>query len=151
MKKNMRKLMLLALMVVAVLSAKAQNKIYAKYADMKGIEYVCINKSMMGMCTSWIQGVSSIDANKVDKMLVISSSSPSAKKSIDDDIKKICNDKNYEELINSRDDDSKVSILFNGKSTPKEFVICSVENDESNIIVILGNFSKKDIDKMMSK
>ncbi len=151
MKKNMRKLMLLALMVVAVLSAKAQNKIYAKYADMKGIEYVCINKSMMEMGASMVDGLGSIGADKFDKMLVISASSGTAKSSVDADIKKLCNDKDYEELVNARDDDSKVIILFNEKASPKEFVICTVEDRESNIIVILGNFSKKDIDKMMSE
>lgn len=151
MKKNMKKLMLLAMMVVAVVSAKAQNAIYAKYADMKDIEYVCINKTMMEMGASLIQGYNFIDANKIEKMLVISSSSSNAKKTIDADIKKICNDKNYEELINSRDNDSKVSILFNGKSTPKEFVICTVEEKESNIIVLLGNIMKKDIEKIMSE
>ena len=42
----MKKMLLIAVIALCGIAAQAQNKIFEKYAQMEGVEYVCINKAM---------------------------------------------------------------------------------------------------------
>ena len=42
----MKRMFLIAAVALCVFAAQAQNKVFEKYSQMEGVEYVCINKAM---------------------------------------------------------------------------------------------------------
>ncbi len=143
MKRFTKQILTVAVLFFAVLTANAQNKVFDKYADMKGVEFVTIGKSMLG------DALDAQLAKRFDKMFVMNVTGKDARKKIAADIKKLSADKNYDVVMSGKEDDAKYEVLFNEKSSPSEFVI-SVSNDQNYVVMVfIGDFTQDDLDSLM--
>lgn len=139
-----KQILLAAVLIFAALGAKAQNKVFEKYFDMKGVESVTIGKSMIA---------DAIDANlakRFDKLYVINFTSKDAKKKIAADIKALSNNKDYEVLMSGSEGSSRYDFLFNAKSSPTEFIISASDGKEHIVMLFLGDFTEDDLESLVN-
>ena len=150
----MKRVFLAICITFCTLSMQAQNKIFSKYATMDGIEFVCINKAMFGLGTKFISAAGGEDLDKLgnlEKMLIISSESDGGKTQIDKDIKSLSTDDDYEVLMTSHSSGGDNMFIFTNKRKPHELVICTIEKGHSSMIVVVGNFTKEDINNFLNQ
>ena len=150
----MRHLFLVIAIIVGSLSMRAQNKIFSKYATMDGIEFVCINKAMFNLGTKFISAAGGEDLDKLgslDKMLIISSENTNGKKQIDQDINVLSTDEDYELLMTSHSSGGDNMFIFTNKRKPHELIIGTKEQNQSSMIVIIGNFTKEDVSNFLNQ
>lgn len=148
MKRFTKQILTVAVLLFAVLTANAQNKAFTKYSDMKGVDYMIINESMLdvgaAVLNEMIEDENSPLVTKMQKMLIITTSDKGAKKKLAADVKSLSSG-DYEDLMTGSSDGSKYSFLFNEKSTPREFVIYVNDGKDATVMVIMGNFTKDEI------
>jgi hypothetical protein len=121
---------------------------------MDGIEFVCINMAMFGLGTKFISAAGGEDLDKLgnlEKMLIISSESDGGKTQIDKDIKSLSTDDDYEILMTSHSSGGDNMFIFTNKRKPHELVICTIEKGHSSMIVVVGNFTKEDINNFLNQ
>ena len=150
----MRHLFLVIAIIAGSLSMRAQNKIFSKYATMDGIEFVCINKAMFNLSTKFISAAGGEDLDKLgsfDKMLIISSENTNGKKQIDQDINVLSIDEDYELLMTSHSSGGDNMFIFTNKRKPHELIIGTKEQNQSSMIVIIGNFTKEDVSNFLNQ
>ena len=151
----MKRILLLAAIALCGIAAQAQNKIFEKYATMQGVEYVCINKAMFGLGTKMISvaggGEDLSKLGSLDKMLIISSDSDGGKKQIDEDIRTLSTDKDYEVLMTSHSSGGDNMFIFTNKRKPHELIIGTIGKDDSSMVVVVGDFSKEDISNFLNQ
>lgn len=150
----MKRIFLAICIIFCSLSIQAQNKIFSKYATMDGIEFVCINKAMFGLGTKFISAAGGEDLDKLgnlEKMLIISSESDGGKTQIDKDIKSLSTDDDYEILMTSHSSGGDNMFIFTNKRKPHELIICTIEKGYSSMIVVVGNFTKEDINNFLNQ
>lgn len=155
MKKFVKQILLVAVLLFSVIGASAQNKVFTKYSDMKGVDYMSLNESMMDVGAAMMGELVGNDdspvAKKLQKMLIITTTEKSPKKKIESDMKALAKDRDYDDLMTGSSEGSKYSFLFNGKSSPKEFVIYVNDGKEATVMVIMGNFTKDEILDLMKE
>ena len=149
----MKRIILAICIIACSLSTQAQNQIFSKYATIDGVDFVCINKAMFGLGTKMISVAGgSEDLSKLgslDKMLIISSDNDGGKKQIDKDISTLSNSDEYEILMTSHSEEGDNVFIFSNKRKPHELIIGSVGKLDSSMIVIVGNFTKEEVAKLM--
>jgi len=131
-------------LLFAALGANAQNKVFDKYADMKGVECLTVGKSMIA------DALDAKLAKRFDKMFVMNITGKDAKKKIAADIKKLSKDKNYEVLMSGSEGGSKMDLLFNGKGNPSEFIISVSDEKDYVVMVFLGDFTEDDLESLLN-
>lgn len=134
-------------------TADAQNKIFSKYADMDNVEYICITKSMLkllGNSSATINGVH-IDGitNAINVVLIITSRDESAKATMKADYKTLSADRNYEMLMQVKDNGERVTTLLNTANVMKEVVMYIDGPDEQIFIVMTGKFTDEQLAKLL--
>ena len=145
----MKRIFLLAAIAICGITAQAQNKIFSKYSDMKGVEYVCINKSLfsagLAIATAGQVIVDNADTEGSDlskltnfnRMLIITAKD-SKKAELYADIQKLAKDKDYEVMMESHSADGNNAIfLHNEQSSPSEFIICNTSPEDCSVVVFL--------------
>ena len=150
----MRHYFLVIAIIAGSLSMRAQNKIFSKYATMDGIEFVCINKAMFNLGTKFISAAGGENLDKLgilDKMLIISSENTDGKKQIDKDINVLSTDEDYELLMTSHSSGGDNMFIFTNKHKPHELIIGTKEQNQSSMIVIIGNFTKEDVSHFLNQ
>ena len=150
----MKRIFVVLAVIAFSLSMQAQNKIFSKYATMDGIEFVCINKAMFNLGTKFINAAGGEDLDKLgslDKMLIISSETTDGKKQIDKDINILTTDEDYELLMNSHSSGGDNVFIFTNKRKPHELIIGTKEQNQSSMIVIIGNFTKEDVSHFLNQ
>ena len=149
----MKRIIIAICIIACSLSTQAQNQIFSKYATIDGVDFVCINKAMFGLGTKMISVAGgSEDLSKLgslDKMLIISSDNDGGKKQIDKDISTLSNSDEYEILMTSHSEEGDNVFIFSNKRKPHELIIGSVGKLDSSMIVIVGNFTKEEVAKLM--
>lgn len=160
----MKRIIIAICIFAYAMSTQAQNKIFSKYASMDDISFVCINKAMLNLGASFIKTatgddslgkLSNIDnpliisAENVDKLLIISAENEKSKKQIDKDINALSNNDEYEILMISHSKDGDNVFIFSNKRKPHELIIGSIEKLDSSMIVIVGNFTKEEVVKLI--
>ena len=150
----MKRIFLAIVIIACSLSMQAQNKIFSKYATMDGIGFVCINKAMFNLGTKFISATGGEDLDKLgnlDKMLIISSENADGKKQIDKDINVLSTDDGYELLMTSHSSGGDNVFIFTNKRKPHELIIGTKEQNQSSMIVIIGNFTKEDVSNFLNQ
>ena len=141
----MKKIIIAICILACAMSTQAQNKIFTKYASMDSISFVCINKAMFNLGSSFIKTATGDDSlgklSNIDKLLIISADSKQGKKQIDND--------EYEILMTSHSEEGDNVFIFSNKRKPHELIIGSVGKLDSSMIVIVGNFTKEEVSKLM--
>ena len=149
----MKKMLLIAVIALCGIAAQAQNKIFEKYAQMEGVEYVCINKAMfsagLSLATAGQVVFDSIETKGTDlekfanfnRMLIITATGDKMK-GLYDDMIKLTKQKDYEILIESHSANNDDAVIFsNSKVDPQEFIICNLGTQDHKpacfVVVIL--------------
>ena len=150
----MKRIIVIIAVITCTFSLQAQNKIFSKYATMDGIDFVCINKAMFNLGTKFISAAGGEDLDKLgnlDKMLIISSENTDGKKQIDKDINVLSTDDDYELLMTSHSSGGDNVFIFTNKRKPHELIIGTKEQNQSSMIVIIGNFTKEDVSNFLNQ
>jgi hypothetical protein len=149
----MKRILLVAVIALCGIAAQAQNKIFEKYAKMEGVEYVCINKSLISSGLSFLAGggqvtYDSLAVNGTDlgefanfnRMLIITAKGDK-KHTLYDDMMRLTKQKDYEILIESHSADNDDAVIFsNTKFDPNEFIICNLgtqDHEPACFVVVL--------------
>jgi len=153
--------LLLTLVIIALSSvatpATAQNRVFEKYSDMDDVEYICITKSMLKLISPLDGNISINGVNikgvtdNIKILVIISSSDAKACKQMKEDFRQLKSDSNYEVLMYVKDNDNRITTLFNEKAKEKELVMYIDEDDEQTYIVLCGNLTEEMINKILSK
>ena len=149
----MKRLIIAICILVCVLSTQAQNKIFTKYATMDGIEFVCINKALFNLGSTFIKSATGDDSlgklSNIEKLLVISAESEKGKKQIDKDISSLSTDDDYEILMTSHSESGDNVFIFSNRRKPHELIIGTIEKKNSSMVVVVGNSTKEEVAKLM--
>ena len=146
----MKRILLVAVIALCGIAAQAQNKIFEKYAKMEGVEYVCINKSLISSGLSFLAGggqvtYDSLAVNGTDlgefanfnRMLIITAKGDK-KQVLYNDIQKLAKDKDYELLMQSHSaDGNDATFLHNENADPTEFIICNIREEDCSVVILL--------------
>jgi hypothetical protein len=144
----MKKLLIILLLAATCAVSHAQNDLFRKYEDTKGVTTVYVSKAMMNMFPNISVGNNKIEkiSRKLDMLRILSCDRPSLIPSIRNYAVAFYKDNRYQLLMQEDDDGEKTSIYKRGLGKNKnEFILLSVERDELNIISVIGNISLNDI------
>lgn len=145
----MKRIILIAVIAFCSIAAQAQNKIFAKYATMKGVEYVCINKAMfsagLSLATAGMSIIDSADVSNTDlsdfskfNSMITIHAEGNKKAELYADIQKLIKDKDYVVLMESHSaDENDATFLYNEKVNPKELIICNVGKEDCSVVIFL--------------
>jgi hypothetical protein len=155
----MKKLLILIILLTSVLTMKAQDEAFEKLADTKGVEVVYISKSMFNMISDMQMDVNGLNvgkmAGKLNSITILSSETNDAVKIIQSEMKKILKSGRYEQMMYTKDDDSKTVFYtkkYGGKKEDaSELLMVSDEESEISVIRIVGNITSKDIQAITKK
>lgn len=149
----MKRLIIAICILVCALSTQAQNQIFTKYATMDGIEFVCINKALFDLGSAFIKSTTGDDSlgklSNIEKLFVISAESEKGKKQIDKDISSLSTDDDYEILMTSHSESGDNVFIFSNRRKPHELIIGTIEKQNSSMVVVVGNFTKEEVAKLM--
>ena len=142
----MKRILLVAVIALCGIAAQAQNKIFEKYAKMEGVEYVCINKSLISSGLSFLAGggqvtYDSLAVNGTDlgefanfnRMLIITAKGDK-KQLLSKDIQKLSKEKGYEILMESHSNGNDDAIFL---SSDTEFIICNTREEDCSVVLML--------------
>lgn len=146
MKTNRFLLSLTAL--VLCLSMQAQNKIFDKYNEMRGVSSVYISKAMIDTQSSVFTGDVYIGkmAGQLDGVYILSTRDANIKKELRQDLNKFIKNEKYELLMKQKSTVSSSSFYIKSKgSKVKELVMITDGASTLKFISLMGDFSLKDI------
>ena len=144
----MKKLLIILLLTATCAVSHAQNDLFRKYEDTKGVTTVYVSKAMMNMFPNISVGNNKMEkiSRKLDMLRILSCNCPSLIPSIRNYAVAIYKNNRYQLLMQENEDGEKTFIYKRGLGKNKnEFVLLSVEHDELNIINVIGNVSLNDI------
>lgn len=144
----MKKLSIILLLTAICAVSHAQNDLFRKYEDTKGVTIVYISKAMMNMFPSISVGNNKIEkiSRKLDMLRILSCNRPSLVPSIRNFAVAMYKNNHYQLLMQKDENGEKASIYKRGLGKNKnEFVLLSVERNELSIINVIGNVSLNDI------
>ena len=142
----MKKILLVAVIALCGIAAQAQNKIFEKYAKMEGVEYVCINKSLISSGLSFLAGggqvtYDSLAVNGTDlgefanfNRMIIITAKGDKKQQLSKDIQKLSKEKGYEILMVSHYNGNDDAIFL---SSDTEFIICNTREEDCSVVILL--------------
>ena len=149
----MKRLIIAICILVCALSTQAQNQIFTKYATMDGIEFVCINKALFNLGSAFIKSAPGDDSlgklSNIEKLFVISAESEKGKEQIDKDISSLSTVDDYEILMTSHSESGDNVFIFSNRRKPHELIIGTIEKQNSSMVVVVGNFTKEEVAKLM--
>lgn len=148
----MKRILTILALTLYLCTAWAQNKVFQKYADIDNIEYICITKSMLKLLptkSANINGVSiSGITDAINTILIINSQNEKVTRQMKDDFATLRQDPDYEVLMETRNDNERVTTLLNpslNKDVKELVMYISHANKEQTFIVLTGTFSDQQI------
>ncbi|MDD6516846.1 MAG: DUF4252 domain-containing protein [Prevotella sp.] len=142
----MKRILLLLVCVCMTGMALAQDALFKKYSNTRGVETVFISKAMLGMMPSVEVNGKRMSSKKIDRIQILSSERPSLIRTIKTEALSSFERGHYEEMMRMHDGDDQTIIY--SKSLGRginEFVLFEMERDEINIINIRGSITLNDI------
>lgn len=142
----MKRIILLLVCVCMTAMSQAQDALFKKYSNTRGVETVFISKTMLNMMGTVEVKDKRLSANKIDRIQILSCERPSMVRTIKAEALAAFQRERYEEMMRMHDDDEKTIIY--GKSLGhgiNEFVLFETERDEIDIINIRGRITLNDI------
>ena len=143
----MKKLLATVVLVLAVQMTYAQDQLFTKYEDVKGVEMVFISKALLSVAAG--SKIGDLDIRKVAKKLeqvrILSVEKASLVKTIQAEALAIYKREKYEELMRMSEGDEKTIIYVKPRGKNNEFVLFHIEKDELNIINLIGNLTMEEL------
>lgn len=143
----MKRLIILFFALPICLLSNAQDELFKKYENTKGVETVYISKSLLSMMPNMEMGNVKIGkvAGKMDRIQVLNCEKPALIKGISEYAISLYRRGGYEEMMRTNDDGEKTYIYQKQRGKKNEFVILNIEKDELNIVNLLGTMTMKEI------
>lgn len=154
MKKMRRIPILLILMLMSAMPIVAQNQLYGKYQNYRDVRYVCITQTMLQAMEAEqpdvrIDGRSlSPIRSKIKNILIIRSANKRGYEQMEDDLKTLQKDKDYELMMEQNNEGKRLCMLFRKGKTDNEFVLLQSDDKEAIFIVLTGRFTAAEINKI---
>lgn len=144
----MKQLILSLAMALCAVCASAQVSFIDKLGKANGISSVYVSKALLGM----MRGMKSNGMNfspiagKLDNIQILSSETRSGAKALKNGCRKIIADGRYEYLMNVNDSGEQSGIYMkNFPGGTAQYVLLTMEKDETNVIVLTGKLTLQDI------
>jgi len=131
----------------------AQNKLFAKYADMDNVTSVYISKAMFQMMPVINNvGVDLMNLKgKIESLQLVSSDNKDRKAQMKKDFSQLVTSQ-FQELMRVKDDKSNVRFYSNMQGDQiKELLMLAEDDDSYTVIQLIGNFTLKDIQDIAKK
>lgn len=142
------KLLLTAAVLLLGLVAHAQNSVFDKYNDMRGVSSVYISKAMIDMQPDLYTKDVYIGkvAGQLDAIYIVSTMSNSIQKNIRTDIEQFIEKGKYELMMKQKGSTSRSAFYIKRKGDKvKELVMVSESPSTLRFIVLTGDLTLKDI------
>jgi hypothetical protein len=124
----------------------AQDALFKKYGNTRGVETVFISKSMLSMMPTVEVNDKRISSKKIDRIQMLSCERPSMVRTIKTEAVASFERGHYEEMMRMHDGDEQTIIYCRSLGRGiNEFVLMETERDEINIINIQGRITLSDI------
>ena len=150
-----KKIFLICTIVLLSLSLAAQDisSIMNKYGKVENVELVKINNIMLTMARAVADKESKQVLKKITGIKVLSADSTANVKGLISDIDNVTTRQNYEKLVEVREKGEKVNIYFKelGKNKTELLVVNSEKSGEVNLILISGNITPDEFEKLNNK
>lgn len=132
---------------MTTLAATAQDELFSKYDDARGVETVFISKAMLSLVSKQDLGDMKINvaASKLDRIQVLSCEQAALSKAIVADAQRIFKRDKYELMMKTKDDDEQTYIYMKQRGKKNEFVVLDVDGSEVNVVNLLGTLTLADI------
>ena len=146
----MKRIVIIALTMLIMVTASAQEAIFKKYAGQDGVSVVNISKSMLGLMSGVASGDKKVKdlANKLERIRILTCENHKLVGKVKKDAMQYVGTKGYEELMSSQDGGEMVYILqhpLGGNNY--EYVVLSIEKNEVKVSVvnIIGHLTLDEI------
>ncbi len=149
----MKQLILSLAMALCAICAAAQESFIDKLGKADGVTSVYVSKALLGMMPNMKSNGMNFGtiASKLDNIQILSSETRSGAKTLKNGCRQIITKGRYEYLMNVNDDGEQSGIYM--KTFPggtSQYVLLTVENSETNIIVLTGKLTLQDIKNVMN-
>lgn len=142
----MKRILLLLVCVCMTGMVLAQDALFKKYGNTRGVETVFISKSMLSMMPTVEVNDKRISSKKIDRIQMLSCERPSMVRTIKAEAVASFERGHYEEMMRMHDGDEQTIIYCRSLGRGiNEFVLMETERDEINIISIQGKITLNDI------
>ncbi|MDY6241897.1 MAG: DUF4252 domain-containing protein [Prevotella sp.] len=142
----MKRILLLLVCVCMTGMVLAQDALFKKYGNTRGVETVFISKSMLSMMPTVEVNDKRISSKKIDRIQMLSCERPSMVRTIKTEAVASFERGHYEEMMRMHDGDEQTIIYCRSLGRGiNEFVLMETERDEINIINIQGRITLSDI------
>lgn len=142
----MKRILLLLVCVCMTGMVLAQDALFKKYGNTRGVETVFISKSMLSMMPTVEVNDKRISSKKIDRIQILSCERPSMVRTIKAEAVASFERGHYEEMMRMHDGDEQTIIYCRSLGRGiNEFVLMETERDEINIINIQGKITLNDI------
>ena len=123
------------------------------YGKVENVELVKINNIMLTMARAVADKESKQVLKKITGIKVLSADSTANVKGLISDIDNVTTRQNYEKLVEVREKGEKVNIYFKelGKNKTELLVVNSEKSGEVNLILISGNITPDEFEKLNNK
>lgn len=142
---------LVATLLVA-LTLPAQENVFEKYADTKGVTTVYISKKMFNM----MKDVKSEDLNlgtlsgKINDMQILTCEDKDTVAKLRKDIAYISPDNGYEELMRVREEGERITIYAKERKKENEYILLVDDSEELVLIQINGQLTLEELQSVVS-
>lgn len=140
-------------LMLSFIWAHAQNEVFEKLSDHKGITTVFISKSLLGMMPNMDMGGANIAGltGKLEQMEIYTADSDkNAVRLIKNEITQLVKSKKYETLMAIKEDGENISFYAHKDGDKfKDLIMYMEEPGECTVIRIMGNFTSSDIQKVI--
>lgn len=148
------KRLLITWIAVLLVSAglHAQDNFFEKFADRKGVTSVYISKKMFGMMKSIDSGDVDLNnvADKINSLQILSCENPEVADEVRKETAYIKQENGYEELMRIKDEGDRITIYAKEGKKENEYVLLVDEPDEFTIILLNGQLTLEEIQKMVN-
>lgn len=143
----MKRLIILLFVLPICLLSSAQEELFKRYENTKGVETVYISKSLLSMMPNMEMDNVKVGkvAGKIDRIQVLTCEKAALVDDISSYALSIYKRDGYEEMMRTNESGEKNYIYQKRRGKKNEFVILNIEKNEINIVNLLGTMTMKDI------
>ena len=144
----MKRIVIIALAMLVMVTASAQEAIFKKYAGKDGVSVVNISKSMLGLMSGTAGGNKKVKdlANKLERIRILTCENHKLVGKVKKDAMEYVGKKGYEELMSTQEGGEMVYILQHPMGGNNyEYVVLSIEKNEVHVVNIIGHLTIDEI------
>lgn len=142
---------ILILMLTVGMTANAQDSFAKQFKGKEGFACVTIGKAAMKMMPAQSKNnlkIGSI-ADKVDRLEIVSASTPQAAEKLSKECKKWIEKDNFESVVDVDEQGNQASIFFKNDGGKNVFLLLANEKETTSVIIIYGTMTLEDLQGVM--